>query len=131
MKARPGPTHYTLYQKVTDELNRLETEGIIERVTHSECAAPIVPVMKTNGQVRLCGCFRTTVNMAKNTQTHPIPKIEYIYSTLSGVSVLVICTAQLHICSTHYIQIVESIPLATHQLVFLDILRFWSELFSI
>ena len=65
-------------------MNRLETEGIIERVTHSEWAAPIVPVLKTNGQVRLCGDFRTTVNMATNTQTHPIPKIEDIYSTLSG-----------------------------------------------
>ena len=43
---------YTLHQKVTDELNRLKTEGIIERVTHSEWAAPIVPVLKTNGQVR-------------------------------------------------------------------------------
>ena len=97
MKARPVP--YALRQKVTDELNRLETEGIIERVTHSEWAAPIVPVLKTNGQVRLCGDFRTTVNMATNTQTHPIPKIEDIYSTLSGGSVF----SKLD-CSNAYLQ---------------------------
>ena len=97
MKARPVP--YALRKNVTDELNRLETEGIIERVTHSEWAAPIVPVLKTNGQVRLCGDFRTTVNMATNTQTHPIPKIEDIYSTLSGGSVL----SKLD-CSNAYLQ---------------------------
>ena len=73
---------------MTDELNRLETEGIIERVTHSEWAAPIVPVLKTNGQVRLCGDFPMTVNMATNTQTHSMPKIEDIYSTLSFFSKL-------------------------------------------
>ena len=77
MKACPVP--YILRQKVTDELNRLETEGIIEKVTHSELAVPIVPVLKINGQVRLCRDFRTTVHMATNTQTHPIPKIEYIF----------------------------------------------------
>ena len=95
MKARPVP--YALRQKVTDELKRLETEGIIERETHSEWAAPIVPVLKTNGQVRLCGDFR--VNMATNTQTHPIPKIEDIYSTLSGGSVF----SKLD-CSNAYLQ---------------------------
>ena len=68
---------------MTDELNRLETEGILERVTHSEWVAPIVHVLKTNGQARLCGDFRTTVNMATNIQTDPIPKIEEMYSTLS------------------------------------------------
>ena len=41
MKAHPVPC--ALRQKVTDELNRLETESIIERVTHSEWDAPIVP----------------------------------------------------------------------------------------
>ena len=55
--------------------------------------------MKTNGQVRLCGDFRTTVNMATNTQTHPIPKIEDIYSTLSGGSVF----SKLD-CSNAYLQ---------------------------
>ena len=81
---------------MTDELNRLETEGIIERVTHSERAAPIV---KTNGQVRLCGDFRTTINMTTNTQTHPISKIEDIIQYFRE--------AQLFIklnCSNAYLQ---------------------------
>ena len=97
MKARPVP--YALRQKVTDELKRLETKGVIERVTHSEWAAPSVPVLKTNGHVRLCGDICTTVNMATNTQTHPIPKIEDIYSTLSGGSVF----SKLD-CSNAYLQ---------------------------
>ena len=42
------PVSYALRQKLTNELNRVETKGIIGRVTHGEWAAPIVPVVKTN-----------------------------------------------------------------------------------
>ena len=55
--------------------------------------------MKTNGQVRLCGDFQTTVNMVTNAQTHPIPEIEDTYSTLSGCSVF----SKLD-CSNVYLQ---------------------------
>ena len=96
MTARP--VLYALRKKVTGELNRLETDDVIE-VTHSECVAPIVPVLTTNGQVRLCGNFRTTVNMATNTQTHLILQIEDIYLTLLGSSVF----SKLD-CSDAYLQ---------------------------
>ena len=128
MKARPVP--YALRQKVTDELNRLEIECIIERVTHSKWAAPIVPVLETNGQVRFCGDFRTTVNMATNTPTYPIPTIEDIYSTLSGGSVFskLDCSNaylqyHLHPDSRKYTTINTSAGLFRYT-------SFWSELFS-
>ena len=63
------------------------------------CAAPIVPVVKSNGNIRICGDFRTTVNLATKTENYPIPKIEDIYSTLSGGSVF----SKLD-CSNAYLQ---------------------------
>ena len=42
---------FALKEKVELELQRLEELGIISPVTHSEWAAPIVPVMKQNGDV--------------------------------------------------------------------------------
>lgn len=35
-------------------------------------------------KLRICGDFRSTVNVAAETESYPIPKIEDIYATLSG-----------------------------------------------
>ena len=51
-------------EKISKELDRLEAEGVIEKVNYSEWAAPLVPVPKPDGRVRLLGgydkpCFRS------------------------------------------------------------------------
>ena len=52
-KARSVP--YALRPPIEEELDRLEREGIIEKVTHSEWATPLVAVPMPDGRVRLCG----------------------------------------------------------------------------
>ena len=59
-RARSVP--YAMRDKVEKELKRLQEEGTIEPVEFSEWAAPIVPVLKPDGNVRICGDFRVTVN---------------------------------------------------------------------
>lgn len=54
-KARPVP--YALRSKVETELSRLEGQGVIEPVTFSDWAAPIVPVVKRDGTMRTCGDY--------------------------------------------------------------------------
>ena len=83
LKARPVP--YALRDKVNEELKRLEEHGIIERVQHSDWAAPIVPVLKQDGKgMRICGDFRTTVNPILKMDTYPIPRVEDLYARLAG-----------------------------------------------
>ena len=60
IKARLVP--YALKTNVELELERLEREGKISPVEFSEWAAPIVPVAKPNGTVRICGDYKLTVN---------------------------------------------------------------------
>ena len=55
VKARSVP--YSLKKHVELELERLGREGIISLVAFSEWAAPIVPVAKPNGAVRICGDY--------------------------------------------------------------------------
>ena len=44
--------------KVEQELDRLVSEGILEPVQFADWAAPIVPVLKSDGQsVGICGDF--------------------------------------------------------------------------
>ncbi|XP_046546911.1 uncharacterized protein K02A2.6-like [Haliotis rubra] len=71
-------------EKVDKELDRLLAEGIIEPVQHSEWATPIVPVLKSDQTVRLCGDYKVTVNQACKPDPYPIPRIEDLYAKLSG-----------------------------------------------
>ncbi len=57
---RPRPIPFAIKERVVEELNRLEKAGIIEKVDHSEWAAPIVPVPKKDGNFRICGDYKVT-----------------------------------------------------------------------
>ena len=48
---------YALRRKVEAELERLEKEEIIAPVQFSDWATPIVPVLKDDGTVRICGDY--------------------------------------------------------------------------
>ena len=75
---------YALRTKVEQELDRLEKFGIIELVQFSEWAAPIVPVVKRDGAIRVCGDYKLTANQASKLDTYPLPKIDDIFAQLSG-----------------------------------------------
>ena len=59
-KARSVP--FALQTAVERELDRLEGEGILERVAYSQWAAPIVSVPKPKGAIRICGDYKVTIN---------------------------------------------------------------------
>ena len=81
-KARTVPM--ALRQEVEEELNRLEQAKIIELVRHFQWAAPVVPVIKTDRSIRLCGDYRTTVNRAAKLDPYPLPRIEDLFASLAG-----------------------------------------------
>lgn len=45
---------------------------------------PIVPVIKSNGSIRICGNFKLTVNPHLIMNRHPLPLIEEILASLGG-----------------------------------------------
>ena len=65
-------------KKVEEELERLEKEGIIRKRQFAEWATPIVPILKDDGAVRICGDYKVTANQAVIVDPHPIPRIEDI-----------------------------------------------------
>ena len=73
-----------LREKVEAELERLEGLGIIIPVQHSEWAAPVVPVLKKDGTMRLCGDYRVTINKAAKVDAYPLPRVEDLFAALSG-----------------------------------------------
>lgn len=81
---RPRPVPFALKEVVSKELDRLEAAGIIESVNYSEWAAPIVPVPKGDGKIRLCGDYKVTVNPVLAVDQHPLPKPEDLFTALTG-----------------------------------------------
>ena len=81
-KARSVPL--ALKGKVEAELDKLESMGIISPVQFSRWAAPIVPVLKQNGAVRICGDYKVTINQASLVDTYPLPRIDELLANLSG-----------------------------------------------
>ena len=82
-RARTVP--YGLRHAVELEMERLEKEGIVTPVQFADWAAPIVPVIKSDGKsVRICGDFKLTVNQASKSDRYPIPCINDLFATLAG-----------------------------------------------
>lgn len=83
-KARP--VSFALRDKISKELERLETNGTIEKVQYSEWAAPIVPRLKEDNTVRICGDYKVTVNKVSKLDQYPIPKTEDIFAEIGSGS---------------------------------------------
>ncbi len=82
MKARQVP--YVLQERVNEEIDRMEKNGVLIKVDHSDWATPIVPVVKSDSSVRICGDFKSTVNPVLNINKYPLHKIEDLFATLAG-----------------------------------------------
>ena len=83
-KARP--VSFALRDKVDVEIDRLAKEGIYKPVPYSRWATPLVPVLKANGQVRLCGDYKCTVNKSAKREVYAMPTVEEMFSKLAGSS---------------------------------------------
>ena len=81
---KPRPVPFALRERVEQELDRLERDGVLERTHYSEWAAPIVAVPKADGKIRLCGDYKVTINPVLDVDQYPLPKPEDIFATLSG-----------------------------------------------
>ena len=66
------------------ELDRLTEAGVLQPIEFSDWAAPIVPVVKRDGSVRICWDYKLTANQVTSTDTYPLPRIEDLFASLSG-----------------------------------------------
>ena len=82
-KARSVPLG--LREKIETELDQLQAQGIIEPMQFSEWAAPIVPVIKNDGSVRICGDYKVTVNRVAKLDKYPLSLIDDdLFASLAG-----------------------------------------------
>ena len=51
---------------------------------HSEQAALIMPVVKEDSSLCICGDYQLTVNKASSDDQYPMPNVEDLFATLAG-----------------------------------------------
>eukprot|EP00731_Ephydatia_muelleri_P035355 Em0116g7a len=56
----------------------------VRPVPFADWAAPIVPIVKEDGTVRICGDYKLTVNQASKLESYPVPRVEDLFASLSG-----------------------------------------------
>ena len=81
---KPRPVPFAIKDAISQELTRLEHQGTISPVKHSQWATPIVPVPKKDGKFRICGDYKVTLNQVLLVEEYPLPTPEELFSTLAG-----------------------------------------------
>ena len=80
--------NYTLFPCVTYDdvgnIKRSDEDGILTSVPYSDWAGPIVVVPKADGQIRICGDFKATVNPYINTEQYPLPGADELFQKMQG-----------------------------------------------
>ena len=62
--------------KVRETLDKMVEEDILTPVRSSEWATPIVPVVKKDQTIRICGDYRNTVNKCTSCDVYALPTLE-------------------------------------------------------
>ncbi|XP_046142815.1 uncharacterized protein K02A2.6-like [Osmia bicornis bicornis] len=75
---------FKLLPLVEKEIQNLEATGILKKVNTSEWATPIVPVLKKEGTVRICGDYSITTNPNLIVDDHPLPTIDELFASMAG-----------------------------------------------
>lgn len=82
IKARPIPLAFRSgIEKVIDNMIEL---GVYMPTEDSDHGTPIVPVPKPNGEFRICGDFKSTINKFLVDFKYPLPRIDQIFASMQG-----------------------------------------------
>ena len=81
---RPCSVALAIKGAIDQALDRMESSGILVKVSSSDWAAPIVPVPKKDGQFCICGDYKVSVNPAMEIEQYPLPKPQELFATLAG-----------------------------------------------
>ena len=83
----PRRIPFHIRQKVSDALNKLESDGIIEKVSGATpWVSPLVVIPKKDGVIRLCVDMRMA-NKAIQRERHPTPTVDDLIDKLNGATV--------------------------------------------
>ena len=70
---KPRPVPFAIRDAVEKELDRLELQGILQKVSNSYWGALIVAVLKKDGRFQICDDCKVTINQVLSVELYPFP----------------------------------------------------------
>ena len=65
-------------------MDPLVKQGILDKIDHSEWAAPIVLIPGSDGSIRICGDYKVTINPSLQVDWHPLSRPNDLFTSLMG-----------------------------------------------
>ena len=65
-----------------EQLESMIEEGILTPVETAEWATPLVPIIKSDGKLRICADYRSTINKWVMDEVYSLPRVEEVFSKL-------------------------------------------------
>ncbi|XP_055922719.1 uncharacterized protein K02A2.6-like, partial [Eupeodes corollae] len=81
---KPRPVPLAWRSNIENQLNNLVKTGVLIPVENAEWGTPLVPIVKPNGDLRICGDYKTTVNKFLMDVKYPLPLINELFTSLQG-----------------------------------------------
>ena len=111
---------YHMEPLIAAELNRLESEGIIESVNAADVAwlTPIIAVRKANNKIRICGLYDLTLNPHIESDFYKIPVADDIFHMIRAVNFFLKLICIKHFLTSHLMTLIKSLQLSIHHVGF-------------
>lgn len=81
---KPRPIPYAFRDKIEQSIKDFVKIGMLSKVETSQWGTPLVPVLKSNGTIRICADYKTTINKYVEDVNYPLPLISDIFARLGG-----------------------------------------------
>ena len=81
---KPQPVPFAFKAAIDEEIDRLIKIGVIEKVSDNDWGTPLVPILKSNGKIRICTNYKLTINKHLEDIKHPIPRVDELYTKVRG-----------------------------------------------
>lgn len=98
---KPRALPFAWKETIERNLRELVEKGVLEQIESSQWGTPLVPIPKPDGDLRICGDYKITINKFLVDVKYPLPLIEEIFSNLQGgelYSKLDMCAAYNQLC---------------------------------
>jgi len=99
---KPRILPFALRDRVSREIDRLIEANLLISVETSDWGTPKVPVVKSDGSIRLCGDYKITLNKYLEIDKYPIPRIADLMTIFQGCA---------RFCSVDLCQAYQQLPL--------------------
>lgn len=83
----PRQIPFALKPLVEQKIKRLIDNNTWKEVTYSDWGTPLVPVVKEDGGIRLCGDYKVTLNPHLQVAQHPLPRPDELLAVIGNCKI--------------------------------------------